>query len=71
MAREHTGRGRSSDYRKLIKAAKRAGWEISRTGSGHVRCQPPQGRPVIISFSPGTSGVKKTTAQLRKAGLGL
>lgn len=70
---KHTGRGRSSDYRKLIKKAKDAGWTITRTGSGHVRFQPPNKslRPVIASFSPGSSGTKLTEAQLRKAGLKL
>jgi hypothetical protein len=46
-------------------------WTITRTGGGHLRWKPPQGKPV---FTPGTPGgnnrsVQNSIAQLRRAGL--
>jgi hypothetical protein len=57
-------------YRALAKLARGAGWVITRTGSGHLRWQPPAGGFVITSYTPdGKTTVIKDRARLRKAGL--
>lgn len=58
--------------RALHRAAKRADWHVTRTGSGHLRWAPPDGQPIIITSSTpngGKRGIRNSRAQLRKAGL--
>jgi hypothetical protein len=59
------------DLRPLAKAAERAGWTLTkRTGSNHVKWQPPAGRPY---YTPSTSAsrqlIANATSDLRKLGL--
>lgn len=59
------------DTRKLVKAAKKAGWQVSRSGSGHIRLHSPQGGQDIVSSStPGNNGsVRDLRRALRRAGV--
>jgi predicted RNA binding protein YcfA (HicA-like mRNA interferase family) len=68
MAR-HTGKGRSTEDRQLVQAAKAAGWGVERTRGGHVRFLPPEGPAIITAFSSRSGGRHKTKARLRRAGL--
>lgn len=57
--------------RSAARKAKRAGWQISRTGSGHLRWKPPAGPVIITASTPGggNRSISNSCAQLRKAGL--
>ena len=46
------------DLRKIVKAAKEQGWEVSRTTKGHPRFKPPDPTKVIVIGS-GTPGDQK------------
>ena len=57
-------------YRALAKLARKTGWVITLTGSGHLRWRHPEGRVVITSYTPdGKTTICKDKALLRKAGL--
>jgi hypothetical protein len=57
-------------YRKLARAARRAGWTITSTRSGHLAWKPPSGRVIYTPATPSDrNGVRNHTAQLRRAGL--
>ena len=57
-------------YRALARLARKAGWHLTPTGSGHIRWRPPVGEIVITSSTPdGNVTVTKDRARLRKAGL--
>lgn len=57
-------------YRKLARAARRAGWEISRTRGGHLAWKPPSGMVIYTAATPsGSRSVRNDTAELRRAGL--
>lgn len=59
-----------SDMTKLLKAAKKHGCEITRTGSGHWLVITPNGTRITAAFSPSTSGgVRMVRQQLAKAGV--
>jgi hypothetical protein len=53
-------------YRAFGKLAKRLKWTVSTAGNGHLRWQPPVGRPVFTASSPG-SGASADLAKLRRA----
>lgn len=57
-------------YRGLYELAIEQDWEISFSGTNHLKWQPPAGRPV---FTAGTPGDRReylnTRAKLRRAGL--
>lgn len=61
------------DMRPLVKRAKKAGWQVTPTGSGHVRLVNPDDlkRSVVLPTSPGykSRSVKNARADLRRAGL--
>ena len=58
------------ELRPLVKAARNAGWDVSRTSGGHVRFDPPNGRPVFGPWSASDwRSLKNLRAQLRRAGL--
>jgi hypothetical protein len=57
-------------YRALDAIARKSGWTVAPTGSGHIRWRPPAGEIVITSSTPdGRTSVIKDRARLRKAGL--
>lgn len=56
-------------YRKLARTARRLGWRLTTAGNGHLKWQPPSGRPVFTAASPGPGGVRDDLAKLRRAGL--
>jgi len=63
-----------SDYRKdlkrLIRLAKRAGWEVLRSGGGHLKFISPTGAITFCSWSPrGHRAFADARANLRRAGL--
>lgn len=64
---------RNKDLARLEKLALAQGWEVSATGSGHVKWTPPGGGPSIISSSTPRSpwSVTQTQRDLVKAGLSL
>lgn len=57
--------------RSLARSAHHAKWVITRTGSGHLRWQPPAGRHVITPSTPrgGRRSIQNARAELRRAGL--
>lgn len=57
--------------RSLALSARRSGWILTRTGSGHLRWQPPDGRHVITPSTPrgGRRSIQNARAELRRAGL--
>ena len=57
-------------YRKLARAARRAGWTITPTGGGHLAWKPPSGRVIYTPSTPSDRhGTRNTAALLRRAGL--
>ena len=54
---------------RLVRELLAAGYQVSRTGSGHWRVRSPevQGQ-VILAYSPKKSGLKKMMCHLRKIG---
>ena len=57
--------------RAQARRARAAGWQITRTRSGHYRWQHPDGTVVITGSTPngGKRSIRNSRAQLRKAGL--
>ena len=57
-------------YRKLARAARRAGWTVTRTPGGHLAWKPPSGRVIYSPATPSDRyGIRNHVAQLRRAGL--
>jgi hypothetical protein len=57
--------------RALARTARRAEWSITRTGSGHLRWQHPDGKHVITPSTPhgGNRSIRNSRAELKRAGL--
>lgn len=53
------------------RAARKAGWTVTRTGSNHLKWAPPDGIPVFTGGSPSSARRSRQNAEsaLRKAGL--
>jgi hypothetical protein len=51
--------------------ARKSGWVLTRTGSGHIRWRGPDGAIVITSSTPGggNRSIRNSRAQLKRAGL--
>jgi len=60
-----------SEMKKWRKLAKKQGWKISKTGSGHLRWVSPDGESVITPATPGKGNrsLENMKANLRRAGL--
>lgn len=63
--------GLPRDYQPMAKAARDAGWKITRSGNGHTKLTSPDG---LVMPLPGSGRVaiglyKEITSKLRKAGL--
>ena len=56
-------------YRKMARTARRRRWKLSAAGNGHLKWQPPDGRPVFTAGTPSPGGARDDLAKLRKAGL--
>ena len=57
-------------YRALAKAARKAGWQISFTGGGHVCWRSPEGVAVFAPATPGDRrSLRNVESKLRHAGL--
>lgn len=57
-------------YRKLARAARRSGWQITRTGGGHLAWRAPSGTTIYTPATPsGPRSVRNNRAELRRAGL--
>lgn len=63
--------GTDKDVEKVIRKARKAGWDIQITGGNHIKFQPPKGGQAVIgSLSPGSSrSVRTLRHNLAKAGL--
>lgn len=63
--------GTDKETERLIRAARRDGWEVSITGSGHIRFRSPDpGVPLIFgSLTTSTHGARALRRDLAKAGL--
>ena len=60
------------DLRPLVEAALGAGWEVTKTGSGHLRFKSPTGALVFTGSTPSDHrAVENVRALLRNAGLAL
>lgn len=58
------------DWQALADKAVEAGWELSHTGSGHIRWLPPIGRPLFSPSTPGDRrGLLNFRSMLRRTGL--
>ncbi len=56
--------------RSLARAAHRAGWSITLTGTGHLRWESPDGTVVITPSTPSDHrSSRNSRARLRRAGL--
>lgn len=55
------------DWRKLIRALRRAGWYIEATTSGHLKAHPPGGGMHVVMSANGAPG-SRVLASLRRAG---
>lgn len=59
----------NKDFQKLIKEAESQGWEVNRTGGGHLRWVAPDGRVVFSAFSPSDKrALQNTRKELRIKG---
>jgi predicted RNA binding protein YcfA (HicA-like mRNA interferase family) len=57
-------------FRAVARAARRAGWEISRTRSDHLRWRAPDGTVIVTASTPSCpAGSRNAIARLRRAGL--
>lgn len=57
-------------YRKLARAARKAGWQITRRPGGPLAWTSPSGKVVFTPGSPSDRrGIRHDTARLRRAGL--
>lgn len=63
--------GASKDIEKLVKAARKQGWEVTVTGGNHLRFVPPdKSMPIVHGALTGTGpGIVKLRTQLRRSGL--
>jgi hypothetical protein len=64
----------NTTVRDLIRAARRAGWRITHTGSGHIKLTPPAPKraTVVIASTPSDRRAwRNILADIRKAGLRL
>ena len=56
--------------RAAARTARRAGWLVTYSGSGHLRWEAPDGTVVMTSSTPSSmAGTRAARARLRKAGL--
>lgn len=64
------GYGANKETEKMIRIAKREGWNVEVTRGNHLKFLPPNNGPIIIAgLTSNTSGVLQTRKRLRKAGL--
>lgn len=57
------------ETQQLVNELRRAGYSVTRTGSGHWKIQPQAGGGmVIMAFSPKSSQFHKTLIRLRELG---
>lgn len=62
--------GADKDTEKMIRQARKQGWDVSLTRGNHVKFVPPHGGGIIFGSLTGSiTGQRKLQAQLRKAGL--
>lgn len=62
--------GADKDTEKLIRAARKQGWDVSVTRGNHIKFVPPGCGGIIFgSLTGSVTGQRKLGAQLRKAGL--
>lgn len=62
--------GADKDTEKLIRAARRGGWDVSVTGGNHVKFVPPHDGEIIFGSLTGCGpGQRKLRARLVKAGV--
>jgi hypothetical protein len=67
MARARHSRG---EYEKLLRAAERAGLDVSGGGKRHYVVKGKDGRSTVyVSCSPSASGTKRVRSDLRKLGV--
>lgn len=64
------GFGSNKEIEKMIRLARKDGWEVELTRNNHIRFKPPNGGDMIIAgLTPNDSGVLQTRKRLRRAGL--
>lgn len=62
--------GSNKEIEKMVRLARKAGWDVEMTKNNHIRFKPPTGGDMIIAgLTPNTSGVLQTRKRLRRAGL--
>lgn len=61
----------ASEFRAVVKLARKHGWKIAITNNNHVRFMSPDGEHIFIaSMTAGSNrALSKLKSQLRKAGL--
>lgn len=63
----HTGADK--DTEKMIRQARKQGWDVSLTKGNHVKFVPPEGAIIFGSLTGSVTSQRKLRAQLKKAGL--
>lgn len=62
--------GANKDTEKLVRSARKQGWDVSLTKGNHIKFVPPGNGGIIFgSLTGSVTSQRKLTAQLRKAGL--
>lgn len=62
--------GADKETEKLVKAARKAGWDVSVTGGNHIKFLPPNGEDAVIAgLTGGGYALPKLKNQLKKRGL--
>ena len=57
------------DLKKLLDAARAAGWTVAKTRGGHWRCLPVDPEAPIVIVPATTTRIENTRADLRRSGL--
>lgn len=59
-----------NEVQELMKRAKKQGWSVRKTGSGHWSFKAPSGKTVVVAATPSDPrGMENARAELRRAGL--
>lgn len=61
--------GANKDVEKIIRIARKQGWDVQMTKGNHIKFIPPNGDFIISGLSMRDSGVLQLKKRLKKAGL--
>lgn len=64
--------GLDKDVRQWVRKARKAGWEVTMTGTSHLRFMPPDGGSWVTVSNSGSNKARRlmnSRAELRRKGL--